>query len=71
MQLSEIKNRLHRFNLSNDWSVFNDVPVEQQHQVLYPHVLLMRQPDEADDVYAQRRKQQLNDLFGPLSNTTP
>jgi hypothetical protein len=35
----EIMDRLIRFNETNDWSVFNDVPPEQHVSIMYPHML--------------------------------
>lgn len=36
---AEIADRLKRFNETNDWSVFDDVPESQQVNVMYPHVI--------------------------------
>lgn len=55
----EINKRLHMFNLTNNWSVFDDVPESQFVDVMYPTVLRF---GLSDDAY----KQQLNKLFGPL-----
>lgn len=33
----EIQDRLDKFNETNDWSVFHDVPPEQEICVMYPH----------------------------------
>lgn len=56
----QIKERLHRFNLTNDWSVFDDVPSDQHVSVMYPHVIHM--PGTTDE----QRKAKLVELFGPL-----
>lgn len=58
----QIANRLHRFNLTNDWSVFNDVPESQQVSVLYPSVI--RLLGMTDEEY----KKELIQLFGELTN---
>ena len=34
----EILQRLIEFNETNNWEVFDDVPPEQQHSVMYPHM---------------------------------
>lgn len=34
----EILGRLIKFNETNDWSVFDDVPAEQHVSVMYPHM---------------------------------
>lgn len=60
----EIKQRLHRFNLNNDWSVFKDVPECQQVSIMYPTVF--RTHGQTDQEY----KDQLVKLFGPLKETT-
>ena len=36
---AEIEDRIIRFNQTNDWTVFNDVPEDQQVDVLYPHII--------------------------------
>ena len=61
MTPKEIRDRLHRFNLTNDWSVFDDVPRSQQVSVMYPHVI---RSNETDEEYKER----LNEIFGPLSD---
>lgn len=33
----QINERLKKFNETNDWSVFDDVPREQHVDVMYPH----------------------------------
>lgn len=60
MTLQEIKERLHRFNLTNDWSLISDVPPEDAIFVMYPSV--MRMPGSSDAEY----KKTLVELFGPL-----
>lgn len=58
----QIQERLHRYNLTNDMSVFNDVPEDQHHLVMYPSVA--RRLDETEEQYRQK----LIELFGPLPN---
>lgn len=57
---TEIKQRLHAFNLTNDWSVFDDVPAVQAVSVMYPSVI--RRLGDTDEQY----KEMLNEMFGPL-----
>lgn len=33
----QIKERIEKFNETNDWSVFDDVPPEQHYAVMYPY----------------------------------
>lgn len=56
----EIKQRIHRFNLENNWDVFKDVPDCQAVSVMYPNVL--RLPGWNDQQY----RDHLIELFGPL-----
>lgn len=65
MPCDEIKKRLHKFNLTDDWSVFNDVPDEQAIDVMYPHVLTFDSALTTEE-NSVRRKEVLNELFGPL-----
>ena len=64
---AEINDHLHRFNLTNDWSVFDDVPPEQQVDVMYPTVIVIPIANEPPEATALRRKEILNQLFGPLA----
>lgn len=34
----EITDRIIRFNETNDWTVFDDVPHSQQVDIMYPHM---------------------------------
>jgi hypothetical protein len=63
----EINRRLHKFNLTNDWTVFDDVPAAQHVDVLYPHVMVFRESNESTEAHELRRKEVLNKLFGPLT----
>lgn len=63
----EINRRLHKFNLTNDWTVFDDVPAVQHVDVLYPHVMVFREPNVSVEEHGLRRKEVLNKLFGPLA----
>lgn len=65
LSAQEINHRLHKFNNDGDWSNFNDIPFEQQINVLYPHVIT-RNPKISLDQNTVQRKQILNNLFGPL-----
>jgi hypothetical protein len=57
LTLKEIKDRLHRYNLSipRDWSVFDDVPFAQAVYVMYPDT-------------QEQKEQILNELFGELDD---
>lgn len=65
---AEINQRLHKFNLTGDWSVFYDVPPLQQVCVMYPHV--SRALVEVDGKWTMENdelyKARLNEMFGPL-----
>lgn len=56
----DIKDRLHYFNLTRDWTVFNDVPPLQQVSVMYPEVVRSFASSET-------LPQQLIRMFGQLS----
>ncbi len=56
---TQINELLDDFNKTNDWSVFDNVPVVQFVEVMYPHVI---QFDTDKLLY----KQQMNTLFGRL-----
>lgn len=66
LTLAEINLRLHQFNLTNDWSVFDDVPPEQQVDVMYPTVFVFPLVNETPEATAFRRKEALNQLFGKM-----
>lgn len=55
----EIKQRLRAFNETYDWSVFDDVPVEQHVYIMYPHLMTFGKTQE-------QRKEILDSMFGPL-----
>jgi len=55
---SELCRRLLMFNLTNDWSWFDDVPESQHINVMYPHVI------SAYGVTKMERVEGLLDLFG-------
>lgn len=57
----EIKDRLHYFNLTQDWCVFTGVPEKQQVCFMYPS--FMRALGHTDAQY----KECLIRQFGPLS----
>ena len=60
LSAQDIKDRLHYFNLTRDWTVFNDVPPPQQVSVLYPEVIRSFASNET-------LPQQLIRMFGHLS----
>lgn len=57
-----IKNKLHYFNLTYDWSIFNDVPPIQQVNCMYPEETFLVGTTEED------KKKQLIGSFGELDN---
>lgn len=62
---AEINKRLHKFNLTGDYSVFAGVPEIQQVSIMYPSVI--RLTGQSDEDY----KQSLIKLFGPLETGVP
>ncbi len=61
LSCEEINQRLHYFNLTNDWSVFSDVSAIQAVSVMYPEStgLIGETVDQ--------KKQRLINEFGPLN----
>jgi hypothetical protein len=57
LTFEEIQLRLHLYNLVYDSELFNDIPPEQQHAVMYPEMISFGDPD---------RGAMLADLFGEL-----
>lgn len=57
----EINDRLHYFNLTQDYSVFTGIPVIQEVSFMYPS--FTRVIGQTDDQY----KKCLSEHFGPLS----
>lgn len=55
-----IKQKLHYFNLTNDWSIFWDVPEVQHVSIMYPSVT--RAFGSTEEQY----RESLVELFGPL-----
>jgi hypothetical protein len=68
LSVQDIRDRLHRFNLTYDFSVFDDVPEEQSISVMYPEVFFARDPAHTAEEHACARKQFLNQLFGELKD---
>ena len=62
MTPEEIKHRLHVFNLTNNWSVFNDVPEHLQVNCSYPHRM------KRLGMTIEEWEKDLEDVFGPLTD---
>lgn len=69
MTIRELNQKLHKFNLTNDWSLFEDVPAHLQVSCMYPYVTKRIYQDENGQwktVSDEEHAKDLVKLFGEL-----